>query len=86
MLGYSVIESKVCLKISVGRRNSLKTIYYRISCLDDNLEATRWQYLQHVIEPINKLDKNAVSLVRTNSHCKGEVVGDVQEKFPLLYP
>ena len=32
------------------------------------------------------MDKNAVSLIRTNSHCKGEVVVHVKQKFPLLYP
>ena len=42
--------------------------------------------LQRVKEPNNKVDKNALSLVPTNSHCKGEVVVHVQQKFPLLYP
>ena len=37
-------------------------------------------------EPIKKVDKNAVSLVRTNSHCKEEVVVHIQQKFPLLHP
>ena len=37
-------------------------------------------------EPIKKVDKNAVSLVRTNSHCKGEVVYHIQQKFLLLHP
>ena len=37
-------------------------------------------------EPINEVDKNVVSLVRTNSHCKGEVVVHVQQKSPWLYP
>ena len=37
-------------------------------------------------EPINKLDKNAVSLVHANSHCRGEVVVHVQQKSPCLYP
>ena len=32
------------------------------------------------------MDKNAIFLVRTNSHCKGEVIVHVQQKFPLLYP
>ena len=49
-----------------------------ISCLYDNLETTSWQ----VKEPINKVDKNAFSLVHTNSHCNGEVVVHVQQKFP----
>ena len=37
-------------------------------------------------EPINKMDKNDVSLVCTNSHCKGKVVFYVQQKSRLLYP
>ena len=37
-------------------------------------------------EPIKKLDKNAVSLVCTNSDSKGEVVVRVQQKIPLLNP
>ena len=32
------------------------------------------------------MNKNALSLVPTNSHYKGEVVVHVQQKFPLLYP
>ena len=42
--------------------------------------------LQRVKEPTNKLDKNAVAVACTNSHCKGKVVGDVQQKSPWLYP
>ena len=37
-------------------------------------------------EPISKLDKSNVSLVRTNSHCKGELVVHIQQKSPWLYP
>ena len=36
--------------------------------------------------PINKVDKKAVSLVRTNSHGKGDVVVHEQQKFLVLYP
>ena len=43
MLGFSVIEPKICQKVGVGRKKSLKTIYYRIACLYDNLEDTGWQ-------------------------------------------
>ena len=32
------------------------------------------------------MDKNAVYLVHTNSHCKGEMVVHVQQKSSLLYP
>ena len=32
------------------------------------------------------MNKNALSLVPTSSHYKGEVVVHVQQKFPLLYP
>ena len=42
--------------------------------------------LERMKEPTNKVDKNDVSLVRTNSHCKGEVVVHVQQKSPWLYP
>ena len=38
--------------------------------------------LQRVKEPINEVDKNAGSLVRTSSHCKGEEVVLVQQKSP----
>ena len=41
--------------------------------------------LQCVKEPTNEVDKNAVAVVRTKSHCKGEVVGHVQQKSPSLY-
>ena len=37
-------------------------------------------------EPITEVDKNAVSLVRINSHCRGEMVSNVQRKSPWLYP
>ena len=36
-------------------------------------------------EPPNEVDKTVFSLVRTNSHCKGEVVVHVQQKFLRLY-
>ena len=62
VLGYSVIEPKVCQNVGVGRNQI------------------------NAKEPINKVDKNAASLVRTNSHCKREAVAHVQQKFPLLYP
>ena len=42
--------------------------------------------LQLVKEPINRVDKNAVSLVCTNSHCRWEVVVHVQQKSSWLYP
>ena len=38
-----------------------------------------------VKEPTNEVGKCAVAVVCTNSQCKEEVVGDVQEKFPWLY-
>ena len=40
--------------------------------------------LQRVKEPINKVDKIAGSLVRTNSHCKGEEVVLVQQKISMI--
>ena len=77
--GYSAIDRKVCLETIVVRRKSLKTIYWRISCLYKNLESLDWQYVK---EPSNKVDKNAVVVLCTNSHCKEEVAGHVQEKSP----
>ena len=38
--------------------------------------------LQCVKEPTNKVDKIAIAAVRTNSHCKVEVVDHVQQKSP----
>ena len=44
VIGYSVINLKVCQEVDVGRRKrSLKTMYSTISCLHDNLEATGWR-------------------------------------------
>ena len=50
------------------------------------MEATGWRVFVTHQRANKKGGKNAVSLVRTNSHCKGEVVVHVQQKFPLLYP
>ena len=82
---YSVIESKVCQKVGVGRRKSLKTIYYRISCLYDNLEGTGWWVFVTPERANPRSGRDAVSLVHNNSHCK-EVVVHVQQKSPWLYP
>ena len=38
--------------------------------------------LQCVIEPINGVNNNAAFVVCTNSLCKREVVGHVQQKSP----
>ena len=38
--------------------------------------------LQHVKEPINEVNKNAISVVRSDCHCKGEVVVLVRQKSP----
>ena len=43
VLRYSVIETKMCQTFSVGRRKSLKIMYWRISSLHDNLKATGWR-------------------------------------------
>ena len=40
VLGYSTIEIKVCQKVGVGRRESGKMIYWRMSWLYNNLKAT----------------------------------------------
>ena len=42
------------------------------------------KYLQCVNKPPNKVDKNAVSVVRANSPCKEEVVGHVQQNIFLI--
>ena len=42
--------------------------------------------LKRVTDPIIEVNKNAVSLVRTNCRCKGEMVVHVQQKSPRLYP
>ena len=42
MLWYSIIEPKVFQKVSVERKKSLKSINWWISCLYDNLKASRW--------------------------------------------
>ena len=81
VLRYSVIETKMCQTFSVGRRKSLKTMYWRISCLHDNLKATGWRVFL-TRERVNEMDKNAVSLVCTDSHRKGEVIPHVQQKSP----
>ena len=38
--------------------------------------------LQCLKEPTNEVNKNAAVVVLTNSHCKEEVVGLVQQKSP----
>ena len=38
--------------------------------------------LQCVKGPNNEVDKNTVAVVRTNSYCKEEMVGHVQQKSP----
>ena len=43
VVGYSVIETKVCQKVGVNRRKSLKTIILEVTCLYDNLKATGWR-------------------------------------------
>ena len=85
MLGYILIDPKVCQKGSFGRRKSQKN-----NILEDIMLI--WWFGSHWLasicnacmkEPINKVD--FFFLVRTNSHCKGEVVVQVQQKFPLFY-
>ena len=41
--------------------------------------------LQCVKQPTNKVDNNSVTVVRTNSHGKEEMVGHVQQKSRWLY-
>ena len=42
------------------------------------------KHLQCVNKPPNKVDKNAVAVVRANSPCKEEVVGHVQQNIFLI--
>ena len=71
MLGYGAIDLKVCQE-SVVEKKSLRI------CLFDNLKAT-WQCVK---EPTNKVEKNPVAVVRTNSHYEKEMIGTVQQKSP----
>ena len=79
VLGHSTISAKVCQEAVVGRRKSL-------SCMYDNLEATLVsKSLQWVKEPTKEVDKKAVTVLCTNSHCRKVVVGHVQQKSPWFY-
>ena len=40
------------------------------------------EYLQFMKEPTNEVDKNAVTVVRTNCDCKEEVVVPAYQKCP----
>ena len=42
VFGYSEIDPKIFQEAGVWRRKNLKTMYWMISCLYDNLEATGW--------------------------------------------
>ena len=53
-------------------------MYQRISCLFDNLKAI-WRCVK---ESTNKVDMNAVAVVRSNPHCEKEMVGAAQQKTP----
>ena len=44
------------------------------------------QCLQCVKEPTKEVNKNAVAVVCTNSHCKEEVVGHVQHCIKYYIP
>ena len=41
--------------------------------------------LQYVKEPSNKVDKNVVAMVGTNTHYKEKMVSHVQQRSPWLY-
>ena len=84
MLGYSVIEPKVCQKVGVGRRKNLKQYIRGYHAYMIIWKPLFGECLQCVKEP--EVDKNAGSLVHTNYHCKEEEVVHVLQKFPLLYP
>ena len=40
--------------------------------------------MQCVNKPTNKVDKNAVGFILTDSHCKEKVVGCVQQNIPMI--
>ena len=40
--------------------------------------------LQCVKEATNEVDKNAVAVARTTSHSKEELVGNMQQKSPMI--
>ena len=67
VLVYNVNDPRACQETGVGRRKSLKKVLVG-------------ECLQCVKEPIIKVDKNAVAVVFTNSHCKKEVAGHTQQK------
>ena len=73
MLGYSVIDLKVCQETGDGRRKPKDSM--RKSRLYDNLKPLVGKCLQYLKELTNKVDKNSVAVTRTSSHCKEEVVG-----------
>ena len=68
MLGYNAINPKVCQEAGVGRIRGYH-VYMII------WEPLVGKCLQCVKEPTNEADKNAVAVVRANSHCKEELVG-----------
>ena len=86
VLGYCAIDPKVCQEANVGRRQSLKTVHQRIYVYMINWRPLVGEYLQCVKEPATEVYTNAVPVFHTNSHCKGEVLDHVQQKFSWLHP
>ena len=60
-------------------------LYIRISCLYDNLEATRCREFAIVKEATRNVDKNADVMVRANSQCKEEISMIVSMFLFLFY-
>ena len=65
-------------------KKELKTVYQRISCLYDHLEATGRRVFAYRKEPTNEMDRITVARAPTHSYCQEEVVGQVQQKFSSL--
>ena len=84
VLEYNAINAKVCQEAGDERRKSLKTICQRISCFYVRLEATGQRMVGTMCqqEPTNEMDRNTVTMVCTNFHCKEDVVDHVQQKSP----
>ena len=53
-----------------------------ISCLYDNLKATGWRVFVTCERAKQQSGQECSFFICTNSHCRGEVVVHVQQKYP----
>ena len=53
-----------------------------ISCLYDNLKATGWRVFVTRERAKQQSGQECSFFICTNSHCRGEVVVHVQQKYP----